>query len=156
MNLLKTPLCNLLGIDLPVVQAPIGSAGTPELAAAVANAGGLGMLGLTWTNADAVRGRIRRTKELTGRAFGVNLALAFPVREQLAASLGEGVRVISTCWGDPRIVNDEVHAAGALHLHTVGSAMEARRAVEAAACEARTRGVRVYLEGRVGGGGEGL
>ena len=46
---LATPLCALLGIDVPIVQAPIGSATCPELAAAVSGAGGLGTLALTWT-----------------------------------------------------------------------------------------------------------
>ena len=84
-----------------------------ELAAAVANAGGLGMLGLTWTNPDAVGGRLRRAKELTSRPVGVNLALEFPIGQQLAASLAEGVRIVSTFWGDPRSVHDQIRAAGA-------------------------------------------
>jgi NAD(P)H-dependent flavin oxidoreductase YrpB (nitropropane dioxygenase family) len=89
------------------------------------------MLGLTWTSPDAVRGRLRRAKELTSRPVGVNLALAFPIGEQLAVSLEEGVRIVSTFWGDPRSVHDEIRAAGAVHLHTVGSASEAREAVDA-------------------------
>lgn len=131
MKLLQTPLCRRLGIDLPIVQAPIGSASTAELAAAVANAGGLGMLGLTWTGSDAVRNRLHRVKDLTNRPIGINLSLAFPIGEQLAVSLDEGVRIVSTFWGDPRSVHDEIHAAGAVHLHTVGSASEAKEAVDA-------------------------
>lgn len=131
MNLLWTPLCDRLGIDLPIVQAPIGSASTPELAAAVADAGGLGMLGLTWTSPNEARNRVRRVRSLTSRPVGVNLCLAFPIAEQLAVSLAEGVHIVSTFWGDPGDVHDEVRAAGALHLHTVASAGEARAAVEA-------------------------
>lgn len=87
MNVLQTPLCRRLGIDLPIIQAPIGSASTAELAAAVANAGGLGMLGLTWTGPDAVRDRLQRVKRLTNRPIAINLSLAFPIGKQLEMSL---------------------------------------------------------------------
>jgi nitronate monooxygenase len=50
MERLETALTQLLSIDVPVIQAPIGSAATPELAAAVSNGGGLGMLSITWTS----------------------------------------------------------------------------------------------------------
>jgi NAD(P)H-dependent flavin oxidoreductase YrpB (nitropropane dioxygenase family) len=101
MNLLQTPLCHRLGIDLPIVQAPIGSASTAELAAAVANAGGLGMLGLTWTGPDAVRDRLHRVKDLTNRPIGINLSLAFPIGEQLAVSLdAEGLTTPGVAWPD--------------------------------------------------------
>lgn len=122
--------CAGLGMTLPVVQAPIGSASTPALAAAVSEAGGLGMLALSWANIAAVRHRIRATQQLTPRPFGVNLALAWPQGERLAACLEEGVRVVSTFWGDPAPYTDLVHQIDATHVHTVGSADEARRAVE--------------------------
>jgi NAD(P)H-dependent flavin oxidoreductase YrpB (nitropropane dioxygenase family) len=129
--MIRTPLCDLLGIDAPIVQAPVGSAASPELVAAVANAGGLGMLALTWTPPDRAGGRIRRIRELTDGAFGVNLVLDFPVDDQLAAVLGDGVRIVSTFWGDPTAAGRAIHAAGGLHLHTVGSVREARQAVDA-------------------------
>ena len=50
MSMPRTELCDLLDVQVPIVQAPIGSASAPELAAAVANAGGLGMLALTWSS----------------------------------------------------------------------------------------------------------
>ena len=130
-DLLSPPLCRVLGIEVPIVQAPIGSASTPELAAAVANAGGLGMLGLTWTDGGEAAARITRTRRLTERPFGVNLGLSFPIRDQLDAALLAGVRVVSTFWGDPRLVHDRIAGGGAVHLHTVGTASEARRAVDA-------------------------
>lgn len=128
---MTTPLCSRLGIDVPVVQAPIGSASTPELVAAVSNAGGLGMLSLTWSPAGEVRQRVPRVRELTGRPFGVNLVLDFPIDDRLAVCLDEGVPIVSTFWGDPAAVNRRIGAAGALHLHSVGSAGEARQAVDA-------------------------
>jgi len=130
-RMLTTPLCDRLGVWLPIVQAPIGSAATPELAAAVADAGGLGMLALTWVTPPEAVDQVRRVRRLTDRPFGVNLVLAFPIDDLLDACLGEGVPIISTFWGDPANVTERVHAAGALHLHTVGTAEEARRAVDA-------------------------
>jgi NAD(P)H-dependent flavin oxidoreductase YrpB (nitropropane dioxygenase family) len=128
---LKTPLCDRLGMEVPVIQAPIGSAATPELAAAVSAAGGLGTLALTWVDAaEAVR-QVRRVTELTDRPFAVNLVLDFPVEDVLEACLAEGVPVISTFWGDPAAVTARVHEAGALHVHTVGSVGEAMDAVRA-------------------------
>lgn len=123
--------CRRLGMTAPLVQAPIGSASTPQLAAAVSNAGGLGMLALTWVAPEAVGARIRATRALTGRPFGVNLILEWDQRERVRACIEESVAVVSTFWGDPAPYVDVIHAGGALHLHTVGSAAEARRAVDA-------------------------
>jgi NAD(P)H-dependent flavin oxidoreductase YrpB (nitropropane dioxygenase family) len=129
MNL-TTPLCTLLGIDLPIIQAPIGSSSTPELAAAVSEAGGLGMLAQTWFEVPEVRDRLRRARSLTGRPVGVNLILDLPIRDKLDACLEEGATVVSTFWGDPGPVRDVIRAAGALHLHTVGSVADAVLAAE--------------------------
>ncbi|MGI5267938.1 NAD(P)H-dependent flavin oxidoreductase [Nonomuraea sp. CA-218870] len=128
---LRTPLCERLGIQVPIIQAPIGSAATPDLAAAVCDAGGLGMLALTWADRNAAREQIRQVRRRTSRPFGVNLVLDFPVRELLEVCLDEGVEIISTFWGDPASVTDRVRRAGALHLHSVGSVQEARQAVQA-------------------------
>jgi nitronate monooxygenase len=122
---LTTPLCTLLGIDLPIVQAPIGSASTPELAAAVSEAGGLGMLAQTWFDVPEVRDRLRRARSLTSRPVGVNLVLDLPIRDKLEACLEEGAMVVSTFWGDPGPVRDVIRSAGALHLHIVGSVADA-------------------------------
>ena len=65
----QTPLCALFGIDAPIVQAPIGS--WPELSAAVSNAGGLGILGLSWDDPSEVRRLIRETSNLTARTCPV-------------------------------------------------------------------------------------
>ena len=65
MGRLRTPLCHLLGIDFPIVQAPIGGVGGPELAAAVSNAGALGMLGVTFLDEVGLRASVRATTALT-------------------------------------------------------------------------------------------
>ena len=85
----------LVGIDIPIVQAAMGGATSPEFAAAVSNAGGLGMLALSWSSPDAIRAEIRATKALTKRPFGVNFVLAQPQEERLAICLAEGVPIVS-------------------------------------------------------------
>ena len=70
-RVLRTPLCERLGIDLPIISAGMGPIAGPELVAAVSNAGGLGVLGCTSMSADEVRAVVRRTRELTDRPFGI-------------------------------------------------------------------------------------
>lgn len=109
----------------------MGGAATPELAAAVSNAGGLGMLALSWHPPEAARAAIRATRALTDKPFGVNLVLAFPQAERLAVCLDEGVPVISFFWGDPAPHAAQCHAAGSIVLSTVASAEQARAALAA-------------------------
>jgi nitronate monooxygenase len=130
---MRTPLCDLVGIDAPVVLAPMGGAVTPRLAAAVSNAGGLGMLPLTWTSPDDIASVVEETRQQTERPFGVNLGLAWDQRERLAAALGAGVRVVSFFWGDASGLIGEAREAGALVFVTVGTAEEGRAAAAAGA-----------------------
>src|SRR4051794_32491337 len=110
---MRTSLCDQLNIGIPIIQAAMGGASCHALAAAVSNAGGLGMLALSWSPVDAVRSAIRETRALTKRPFGANLVLQWPQEERLAACLEEGVPVISFFWGDPRSLVETAHAAGA-------------------------------------------
>ncbi len=126
----RTDLCRLLGIDVPIVQAPIGSVVSPQLVASVGSAGALGMLASTWADAARLRADIRKVRELGSGRFGANFVLEFPVTDNIATCLDEGVDVISTFWGDPEQAHRQIAAAGALHLHSVGSVVEARRAAE--------------------------
>src|SRR5437763_2746715 len=122
---MSTPVCELLGIDQPIVQAP--RAAIPGLAAAVSNAGALGMVTLTWSDdAGAV---VRETAALTARPFGGNFVLTEDHRRHLDQALEAGLRIVSFIWGDPSDYVDPVHDAGGLVMLTVGSAEEARRAV---------------------------
>src|SRR4051794_8949664 len=130
---MRTPLCDLVGIDAPIVLAPMGGAVTPRLAAAVSSAGGLGMLPLTWTSPDDIASIVEETRQQTERPFGVNLGLAWDQRERLAAALGAGVRVVSFFWGDASGVIGEARGAGALVFVTVGTAEEGRAAAAAGA-----------------------
>jgi nitronate monooxygenase len=126
---MRTNLCDLIGIDLPLIQAPMGSASCPALAAAVSNAGGLGMLALSWTKPTDVRRIVRETQSLTKRPFGINLVLDWSQEERLAICLEEQVRVISLVFGNALPFVERIHSAEALVCVTVGSAEDARAAV---------------------------
>ena len=125
MNAIRTPVCELLGIEQPIVQAPM--AAIPQLAAAVSNAGALGMVTLTWSDdAGAV---VRETATLTERPFGGNFVLTSDHHHHLDQALEAGLRVVSFFLGDPSGYIEQVHDAGGIVMHTVGTAEEARRAV---------------------------
>lgn len=126
---MKTALCERLGIALPIIQAPMGGATSPALAAAVSNAGGLGMLALSWTPPGEIRRQIRETRALTAAPFGVNLVLNQPQDERLAACLEAGAPIVSLFWGEIGALARKVHAAGATVMQTVASAREARLAL---------------------------
>lgn len=79
---LRTRICELFGIEYPIVLAGMGGASTPELAAAVSNAGGLGVLGAAACGPTKLRAWIRRTRELTDKPFGVDTLLPASVRRQ--------------------------------------------------------------------------
>ena len=122
---MSTPVCELLGIEQPIVQAPM--AAIPQLAAAVSNAGALGMVTLTWSDdAGAV---VRETATLTERPFGGNFVLTSDHHHHLDQALEAGLRIVSFMWGDPSGYIKPVHEAAGIVMHTVGSAEEARRAV---------------------------
>lgn len=127
---MQTVLCSLLQIEVPIIQAAMGGAAGPALAAAVSNAGGLGMLVPWRADLATLRRQIRETRALTSKPFGVNLNLEFPQEERLEAALDEGVRAISFFWRDPAALVPRAKAAGATVLHTVGTAAAARRAVD--------------------------
>ncbi len=128
-------LASLLGVELPIVQAPIGTASTPQLAAAVSNAGGLGMVALSWRRPDEVAAVVAEAQALTSRPVGINLVLEWDQRERLEAALAVGTKVVSVTWGDPKAAIEAAHQAGAVVLVTVGSAEESRR-VESAGADA--------------------
>lgn len=128
-------LTSLLGIELPIVQAPIGTAAVPALAAAVSSAGGLGMLALTWLRPDEIAAVLAEVRALTSQPVGINVVLEWDQHERLEAALAAGAKIVSVTWGDPAPYVDVAHREGAVALVTVGSAEEARR-VEAAGADA--------------------
>ncbi|HEY6495817.1 MAG TPA: nitronate monooxygenase [Trebonia sp.] len=122
---MKTPVCEMLGFERPIVQAPM--AAISPLAAAVSNAGGLGMVTLTWSDdAGAV---VRETAALTTRPFGGNFVLTEDHHHRLDQALEAGLRIVSFFWGDSSGYIEQIHDAGGIVMHTVGTTEEARRAV---------------------------
>jgi nitronate monooxygenase len=119
-----TPVCELLGIERPIVLAPLSA--DPRLPAAVSNAGGLGSLGLSWS--DDAGDVVRETAALTARPLAGNFVLTSDQHRRVDQALSAGLRIVSFIWGDPGSYVDLVHDAGGLVMHTVGSADEARRA----------------------------
>ena len=120
-----TSVCELLGIEHPIVEAPLSA--DPRLPAAVSNAGALGTLGLGW--ADDAGDVVRETAALTDRPFAGNFVLAFDQHHRIDQALSAGLRIVSLFWGDPQDYVNQVHDGGGLVMHTVGSVEQARRAV---------------------------
>jgi NAD(P)H-dependent flavin oxidoreductase YrpB (nitropropane dioxygenase family) len=129
--MLHTRVCDILGIRHPVVQAGMASYVTPELVAAVSNAGGLGLLGSVDWSYDELRARVEAIRALTSAPFGVNVVLATPHDEKLTYLLEARVPVIATSWGDPAPLVADVRAAGARLLHQVETPAEAAHAARA-------------------------
>ncbi len=123
----RTPVCELLGIDYPIVEAPLSA--DPRLPAAVSNAGALGSVSLWW--ADDAADWVRDTAALTDRPFAGNFVLASDQHHRVDQALAAGLRIVSFLLGDPDSYVGLVHDAGGLVMHTVGSAEQARRAVGA-------------------------
>lgn len=123
-------LQELLDIQHPIIQAPMGGAVSPEMVASVSNAGGLGMVPGASLSPDLLRAAIRATRERTNNVFGVNLLFKDEIEPLLDVVLDERVPVVSFFWGDPFPFVDRVHGTGAIVMHTVGSAQEAERSVD--------------------------
>lgn len=127
----RTRVCELMGIELPIFGAGTGSIATAELAAAVTNAGGLGMTGAAGDPAGAIVARIRRIRALTVGPLGVNVILQLQPADVIQAILDEGVNVLATGFGDPAPWVGPAHAAGAKVFHRCESTAEACAAVSA-------------------------
>ncbi|MCF7550238.1 nitronate monooxygenase family protein [Pseudonocardia sp. WMMC193] len=121
----------LLGVDIPILQAPMGFIAKPTLVAAVSEAGAMGLvpgsLGI-----DEVRADVRRTRELTDKPFGVNLPLAF-VKDPAIVDMivEEGIRFVTTSSGSPTAHTPRLKEAGLTVFHVVPSLRGARKAIEA-------------------------
>jgi nitronate monooxygenase len=125
---LRTPLCDLLGIRYPVLCAPMGWVTGPELAAAVSNAGGLGIMGAGPFPPEMLRARIRRLRELTDKPFGVNLILSRPSEERARICFEEKVPLLSLFSGEAAAFVPRARESDMKVCLQVGSLEEARRA----------------------------
>ena len=114
---------------IPIYQAPTGSLAGPELAVAVANAGAMGAMALTWTEPTEAAAFVRQVRAATDGVFQVNFALAFPPKS-LNAALESGVPIVTFSWGDPAPYLTEVRAAGAAFGVQVTSVSGARRVLD--------------------------
>ena len=128
--MLRTPVCEVLGTEVPVMQAAIWPATAPELVAAVSEVGGLGSIGSVFESAESVRGQIARVRELTGRPFAVNHVVPLLDEEAFEATLEAEPAVISLALGDPGGLVERAHAAGAKVVHQVHTVRQARRAAQ--------------------------
>lgn len=114
----------ILGFEYGIVQAPLGpDISGPHLVAAVANAGGLGLLRAPdWDSPDYLRNLIKTTRTLTNKPFGVGIVLAFPSEENLKVILDEKVAVLQTYWGDcTKEFVTRAHSAGVKIVPQVSS-----------------------------------
>jgi len=129
---LRTPLCDLLDIEHPIMLAGMGGVSYAELAAAVSNAGGYGVLGMAGTQPDFIREQMRKVRTLTDKPFGVNLPLLF-IREPRIVDLvaKSGVKFVSTSAGSPAKLLPTLKAAGLTVYHVVPNLTSALKAVEA-------------------------
>lgn len=98
----KTPICEILGIDYPIIQGGMAWVATAELAAAVSEAGGLGIIGAGNAPADFLRAEIKKLKTMTKKPYGVNVMLLSPfVEEIIDIVIEERVPVVTTGAGNP-------------------------------------------------------
>jgi len=151
--MLRTRICELLGIEHPIVLGGMGSGTSPQLVAAVSAAGGLGVLGATRQDAGELARDAEAIRAATARPFGLNLLLFMERPGQYDALLAARPKVVSTAW--PTLEQDlgsyvtRAHAVGAVAMHMVSTVAEAKAAAHA--------GVDVIVaQGTEGGGHVGL
>lgn len=125
---MKTEITELLGIEYPIIQGGMAWVAEHHLAAAVSEAGGLGLIGAANAPADWVREQIRATRELTDKPFGVNIMLMSPYAEDVAKVVAEEkVAVVTTGAGNPEKYMDSWKAVGIKVIPVVASVALAKR-----------------------------
>ena len=125
-------ITQLLGIEIPIVQAPMGFIARAQLASAVSNAGAMGIIETSSGDLDAIRTEIAKMADLTDRPFGVNIAQAF-VRDPSIVEfvVEQGVRFVITSAGDPRTYTTPLKEAGLTVFHVVPTLRAALKAIDA-------------------------
>lgn len=140
---METKITKLLGIQYPIIQGGMAWVAEHNLAAAVSNAGGLGLIGGASASADVIRDEIRKAKELTDKPFGVNVMLMSPHADDVAqVVVEEGIKVVTTGAGNPEKYMELWKNAGVKVIPVVASVALAKRmekygadAVVAEGCE---------------------
>ncbi len=126
----KNRVTDMLGVEIPVVQAPMGWIARSQLASAVSNAGALGVIETSSGELDVIREEIRKMRELTDKPFGVNIAQAF-VRDPNIVQfvIDQGVKFVTTSAGNPERYTEQLKSAGLIVFHVVPSLKAALKAV---------------------------
>ena len=123
-----TEVTKLLGIQYPVIQGGMAWVAEHHLAAAVSEAGGLGLIGASAAPAEWVRNEIREAKKLTDKPFGVNIMLMSPYADEVAKVIvEEGVKVVTTGAGNPGKYMERFHEAGITVIPVIPSVALAKR-----------------------------
>lgn len=149
MDWSRNRLCRLLGIDRPIIQGGMVYMSGAKLAAAVSNAGGLGLLGSGSMRPDVFAEQLAKCREATDHPFGVNVPLLYPHSGEIVdVALAAGVRLFVTSAGSPRRVIGKLKENGCTVLHVVATPSLARKCEEAG-CDA------VICEGFEAGGHNG-
>ena len=155
-SMLRTPLCDLLGCDVPILLAGMGGVSRWELAAAVANAGGYATLGMVREPTGLIEREVRALRAATDRPFAVNLIPAATAPDlldaQISCCLALGVRAFSFFWDVVPSAVARVKAAGCLVLHQIGTLQAARDAEAAGADVLVAQGIEAggHVHGRIG------
>lgn len=128
----RTRISEMLGVEYPIIQAPMGWIARSQLASAVSNAGGLGIIETSSGELDAIKLEISRMRELTDKPFGVNIAQAFVRDPNIVEFVVEqGVRFVTTSAGDPTKYTARLKEAGLTVFHVVPTLAAALKAVDA-------------------------
>jgi len=132
MQRIRNRVTQMLGVEIPIVQAPMGWIARAQLASAVSNAGGMGIIETSSGELDAVREEIRKMRDLTDKPFGVNIAQLF-VRDPKIVDfvVAQGVRFVTTSAGDPAKYTAQLKSAGLTVFHVVPTLRAALKAVDA-------------------------
>src|ERR1043165_2022117 len=125
-------VCKLFNIEIPIVQAGMIWCAGWELASAVSNAGGLGLIGSGSMYPDVLRTHIRKCKAATQKPFGVNVPLLYPdIDKHIDIIIEEGVKIVFTSAGNPKTWTSVLKEHGIIVVHVVSSSKFARKAEEA-------------------------
>jgi NAD(P)H-dependent flavin oxidoreductase YrpB (nitropropane dioxygenase family) len=143
---LKTRLCELLGVDYPIVQTGMGWVAGPRLVSGTSNAGGFGILGAATMDLDELQTAIKEVKDVTALPFGVNMRADQPdINERAELLIAEGVRVASFAMAPKKDVIKKLRRGGVLVVPSIGAKRHAEK-VAAMGVDA------VLVQGGEGGG----
>lgn len=129
---MENRITKLFGIQYPIIQAGMIWCSGWELASAVSNAGGLGIIGAGSMYPEILREHIRKAKAATNKPFAVNLPLLYPdIDKHIAIIIEEGVKIVFTSAGNPKTWTKHLHDNGITVVHVTASSKFAKKAEEA-------------------------